>query len=130
MAVASDLKLKTMAFVIFYVKDVEKALGFYRDKLGMTVKVNRPGWAELDTGEVTLALHVSEKIPGRAVEGNSILVFPVENVYETYQALVTNGVKFEKPPEQVCEEGDQVGIAADFCDPDGNKLSIYSMMPK
>jgi len=34
-----------------------KAVKFYRDVLGLTVKFESPGWSEFATGETTLALH-------------------------------------------------------------------------
>ncbi|MBX9723253.1 MAG: VOC family protein [Candidatus Obscuribacterales bacterium] len=130
MTTKSKVQLTTLSYVIAYVKDTAKATEFYRDVLGMKVKVDAPGWVELETGSTTLALHSIENAPSKPKEGMTDLVFAVDNVYETYDELKNAGVKFEKEPHQVCEEGDNVGMSVGFTDLDGNKLSIYSNVPK
>lgn len=129
MATTTGLKLSTMSYVIIYVSDTEKALTFYRDKLGMTVKMNHPGWAELDTGATTLALHGTDKVPTHN-ETQACLVFNVDNMESAVRELKSKGITLKEEPRQVCEEGDHVGISADFTDPDGNMLSIFSLVPK
>ena len=130
MATSTKTKLSTLSYVIVYVKDTEKATQFYRDTLGMKVKVEAPGWVELDSGSTTLALHGAENLPAKPKEGNTDLVFTVENVYEAYDELKKAGVKFSHEPHQVCEEGDKVGFSAGFNDLDGNTLSIFSYVDK
>jgi catechol 2,3-dioxygenase-like lactoylglutathione lyase family enzyme len=46
-----------LAYAIVYVADMEKAVAFYRDTLGQTLKFASPFWSEFVTGDVTLALH-------------------------------------------------------------------------
>src|ERR1700693_594166 len=56
-------------YVIKFVADMNKAVRFYRDMLGLPLKFESPGWSEFITGETTLALHpASEKNPAGAVE--------------------------------------------------------------
>ena len=60
-------------YVIKFVTDMNKAVKFYRDVLGLTLKFESPGWSEFVTGETTLALHpASEKNPGGKVEGHAL----------------------------------------------------------
>src|SRR6185369_7505601 len=98
MAVKSEVKLSTISYVIVYVQNTEKSLPFYKDKLGMKVKTAEPGWVELETGETTLALHGMEKGKGHSKssskEGQAIIVFNVDNIYDAKQALESRGVKF------------------------------------
>lgn len=129
MATSTGLKLSTLSYVIIYVRDTEKSVVFYRDKLGMAVKVNDPGWVELETGATTLALHRTESMP-EVKDGHACMVFNVDNVYEAARALKSSGVTLKEEPRKVCEEGDMVGMSADFTDPDGNLLSVFSMVPK
>ena len=49
MPTSTKVKLSKLSYVIVYVKDTEKATQFYRDVLGMPVKVDAPGWVEFDT---------------------------------------------------------------------------------
>lgn len=130
MPTSTKAKLSTLSYVIVYVKDTEKATQFYRDVLGMKVKVEAPGWVEFDSGSTTIALHGIENAPAKPKEGNPDLVFAVENVYEAYDELKKAGVKFNNEPHQVCEEGDKVGFSAGFHDHDGNSLSIFSYVDK
>lgn len=129
MATSTGLKLTSLSYVIIYVRDTEKALTFYRDKLGMAVKVNHPGWVELETGATTLALHGTETMP-EVKDGHACMVFNVDDVHEAARALKASGVTLKEEPRQVCEEGDHVGMSADFTDLDGNLLSVFSMVPK
>jgi catechol 2,3-dioxygenase-like lactoylglutathione lyase family enzyme len=133
MAVKSDIKLSTISYVIVYVKDTENSLPFYKEKLGMKVKSQEPGWVELETGETTLALHGMEKGKAHASsskEGQAIIVFNVDDIYHAKEVLESRGVKFNDAPKVVCEAGDHDGMSADFHDPDGNMYSIFAMMPK
>src|ERR1700686_3218583 len=56
-------------YVIKFVTDMNKAVKFYRDMLGLQIKFESPGWSEFVTGETTLALHpASDKNPAGKVE--------------------------------------------------------------
>jgi lactoylglutathione lyase len=129
MPVKSNVKLDTLAYVILYVKDTDKAIAFYQDMLGAKVKMNEDGWVELETGAVTLALHREGPQSGTA-GSSSTVVFAVKDVKQTYEDLKTAGVKFSGEPHQVCEMPDSVGISADFKDLDGNSLSIFGIEQK
>jgi catechol 2,3-dioxygenase-like lactoylglutathione lyase family enzyme len=43
MAVTANVKPSTLSYVIIYVKDVQKSLAFYRDTLGLKVRVDEHG---------------------------------------------------------------------------------------
>jgi predicted enzyme related to lactoylglutathione lyase len=130
MSVKTDVKLATLSYVIVYVTDTAKAVAYYRDTLGMKVKIEEDGWIEIDAGATTLALHHADKMSERKVEGNPILVFSVEKIKVAYEALKEKGIKFHHEPQQVCETPDHVGMSASFSDPWGNTLSIFAMEPR
>jgi catechol 2,3-dioxygenase-like lactoylglutathione lyase family enzyme len=49
-------------YVIEFVADMDRAVKFYRDVLGVSLKLQSPGWSEFSTGETSLGLHpASEK---------------------------------------------------------------------
>ncbi len=131
MAVNTDIALSTLAYLIIYVKDTEKALPFYRDTLGIKVKSNHPGWVELETGATTLCLH-GDAEGKHAVHGSGqpVMVFQVKDIHEAYEELKKKGIAFRKTPEKVCEEGDKLGLSADFEDADGNLLSVFGYVSK
>jgi catechol 2,3-dioxygenase-like lactoylglutathione lyase family enzyme len=73
-----------LRYVIKFVADMDKAVKFYRDVVGLTLKFESPGWSEFVTGETTLALHpASEKNPAGKVE----LGFTVADVEAFYRDM-------------------------------------------
>ncbi len=110
--------------VFFNVDDMEKAVAFYRDKLGLAVKYATADWVELDAGNVTVALRRygsgPEGRPELAVGEGATLVFEVENIEAVKAELEGQGIKFIGG---VFEYG-LVKLAA-FEDLNGNVLQIY-----
>ena len=46
-----------LGYAIHFVADMDRAVSFYRDTLGLTLKFASPGWSEFATGDTSLALH-------------------------------------------------------------------------
>jgi len=46
--------------IMLMVQDIPATVKFYSEGLGLTVKMASPGWAELDAGGTTIALHSAE----------------------------------------------------------------------
>jgi len=116
----TDYKLTQVNVVMLGVREVARALAFYRDKLGLTVQREIPGFAFLNAGAVTLCLsEPAAKVRGQ-VAGAGEIVFPVEDVSAAYQALREKGVQFTHEPRNVTP----TTRVANFDDPDGNHLSI------
>lgn len=116
-----QFQLNKIAALMLGVKDLGRAVAFYRDKLGLGVKEQVTGFAFLDGGGVTLAL--SEPL-ARAVErvGEAVeVVFSVDDVRGAYAALRVLGVEFTHEPRNVAA----TFWAANFQDPDGHNLSIF-----
>ena len=58
-----------LQYVIKFVADMDRAVTFYRDVLGLPLKFHSSGWSEFVTGETILALHpASQKNLAGAVE--------------------------------------------------------------
>jgi catechol 2,3-dioxygenase-like lactoylglutathione lyase family enzyme len=110
--------------VFFNVDDLEKAVAFYRDKLGLPVKYEAADWVELDAGNVTVALRRygsgPEGRPELGVGEGATLVFEVDDIETAKAALVGQGVQFIG---DVFDYG-AVKLAA-FEDLNGNILQIY-----
>ena len=116
----TDYKLTQVSVVMLGVRDLARALGFYRDKLGLRVQREIPGVAFMNAGAVTLCLsEPAVKIRGQ-VAGTGEIVFSVEDVTAAYQALRGKGVRFTREPRSVTP----TTRVANFDDPDGNHLSI------
>ena len=109
-----------IANVMLGASDLDRSRAFYRDKLGLTVKQEIPGFVFLETGPVTLTLSAAH---ARLADqpGPSEVVLAVAGVRAAYAALKDAGVEFLREPANVA--GDS--WAANFRDPDGHLLSIF-----
>ncbi|HEY1676839.1 MAG TPA: SpoIIE family protein phosphatase [Candidatus Sulfotelmatobacter sp.] len=119
----------TLHFVIIYVRDQERALRFYADKLGFRVAVdhtfeNGQRWIEVTppdgTANLGLALIQPDDDAGKLVRPEARVWFVTEDVNRKYEEWKARGVKFEHPPE-VPAWG---GIHTRFEDPDGNSFGL------
>jgi lactoylglutathione lyase len=105
-----------LTYVIEFVADMDRAVKFYQDVLGLPVKFQSPGWSEFATGETTLALHpASAKNPAGKVE----LGFTVSDIQEFYREMTAKGVQFPMPPTKQ----DFGGVLAQFVDSEGANCS-------
>ena len=106
-----------LGYVIEFVEDMNRAVTFYRDVVGLYVKFESPGWTEFSTGETTLALHpASEKNPGGSVE----LGFKVPDVQQFHAEMTAKGVAFPIEPKKQ-EYGDML---ARFKDSEGALITV------
>src|SRR2546427_12064740 len=106
-----------LRYAIKFVADMEKAVKFHRDVLGLRLKFESPGWSEFATGETTLALHpASDKNPAGKVEFG----FTVANVEAFYRDMSAKGVLFSIPPRKQ----DFGGLLAQFVDSEGAHCSV------
>ena len=86
-----------LRYVIKFVANMDKAVKFHRDVLGLKVKFESPGWTEFATGETILALHpASDKNPAGKIE----LGFTVAHVESFYRDKSAKGVLFTMPPKK------------------------------
>jgi uncharacterized glyoxalase superfamily protein PhnB len=114
--------LPKLTYAIKFVADMDRAVRFHRDTLGLPLKFQSPGWSEFATGETTLALHpASEKNSAGKVE----LGFQVDNLRAFYQEMVTQGVTFTNPPAKQ-EYG---AYLAQFVDSEGAHYSVSGAWP-
>lgn len=106
-----------LSYVIKFVADMDRAVKFYRDVLGLQLTFESPGWSEFVTGETRLALHpASAKNPAGAVE----LGFTVPDIQKFHQDMVAKGVQFTMPPTKQ----DFGGLLAQFVDSEGGHCSV------
>jgi lactoylglutathione lyase len=106
-----------LTYVIEFVADMDRAVKFYRDVLGLGLKFQSPGWSEFSTGETSLALHpASERNPAGSIE----LGFGVANLEKFYQEMSAKGVQFRMPPTKQ----DFGGMLAQFVDSEGRNCSV------
>jgi catechol 2,3-dioxygenase-like lactoylglutathione lyase family enzyme len=106
--------------VIKFVADMNRAVKFYRDVLGLSLKFESPGWSEFITGETTLALHpASEKIPRESLNWASRS--PASKKF--HEAMSAKSVRFGMPPTKP----DFGGLLAQFVDSEGGNCHFFSI---
>jgi catechol 2,3-dioxygenase-like lactoylglutathione lyase family enzyme len=114
-------RVSAISMIMLGVRNMERSVSFYRDKLGIPLKQQFPGFAMFDTGAVTLVLS-EDRAEGEAnVAGATEVIFSVDDVTSGAEALKTQGVVFSHEPHQV--NGPM--WAANFPDPDGHLLTLF-----
>ena len=104
--------------------DVERAVRFYRDTLGLPfLFAAPPRLAFFDCGGVRLMLSTPEPEfdhPG------SVLYFAVEDIRQMHETLTSRGVTFRTEPHKIATLADREVWLADFGDTEGNTLALMS----
>ena|SRR5438045_64237 len=101
---------------IKFVSDMDTAVAFYRDTLGLKPGFQSPFWSEFDTGETRLALHpASAENPAGTVQ----LGLGTQDIDTFYASGQAQGLVFTSPPT------DMHGVRiARFRDPEGAEISV------
>jgi catechol 2,3-dioxygenase-like lactoylglutathione lyase family enzyme len=122
-----------LLLVRVFVSDWRRAVRFYTETLGLPLSFSDEGlgWAQLATGDASLALERFVPEPARSAaagrdrEADLVGRFvgvslAVEDIYASHAELVAKGVEFLEPPELM----PWGGVLASFRDPDGNVLTL------
>ena len=113
--------LPPVSMIMLGVCDLEKSLSFYRDRLGIDVRQRIPGFAFLDSGALTIVLSEPLAKNVSPLAGATEVIFSVNDVRASYEALKDQGVEFSQAPRNV--SGPM--WAANFRDPDGHLLTLF-----
>jgi catechol 2,3-dioxygenase-like lactoylglutathione lyase family enzyme len=99
--------------VVVYTRDMERAIAFYRDVLGLEPDFESPHWTTFRTGVCTFALHAGSEAPDPT--------FEVADAAAERDRLIAAGIEVTEIREPVA------GLRVfDARDPDGNRFSIES----
>jgi catechol 2,3-dioxygenase-like lactoylglutathione lyase family enzyme len=123
MADTSSFGLGEIGQIAVTVKDLPKAVAYYRDVLGMEFLFDAPNLAFFKCGGVRLMLGLPE---GEIQPGTSILYFKVDDIRFAHQALADRGVQFIHEPQVVHRTDEYELWLAFFRDLDGNPLALMS----
>ena len=86
-----------LTYVMKFVADMDRAVRFYRDTLGLPLKFQSPGWSEFVTGDVTLALHpATDRKPSGSVE----LGFQMDGLEKRHVQGEADGITFVTAPHR------------------------------
>jgi len=103
------------------VTDIERAVLFYRDALGMRLLFQVPNMAFFDCGGIRLMLGPAEK-PAEAY--SSVIYYKVDEIRKAFEILSSRGVSFEAEPHFIAKMPGHDLWMAFFRDPDRNLLAL------
>lgn len=128
MTKATDLSDATVGQLMIPVQDVEQAVLFYRDTLGLPLLFTAPPQMSFfQAGNVRLLVGVPE--PGHSAHRGSTVYFKVPDIHSVHETLALRGVTFVGAPHLVHRAPDHELWLAEFRDPDGNGLALMSEVP-
>jgi predicted enzyme related to lactoylglutathione lyase len=106
------------------VHDLDRAVAFYREQLGLNFLFRVEKLAFFDCGGVRLLLEIPE---AEAFDHpSSILYFKVPDLHAAYETLQARGVAFVASPELVARMPDHELWMAFFEDGEGNTMALMA----
>jgi lactoylglutathione lyase len=112
-----------VSYAIVFVSDMARAVGFYRDVIGLPLRFESPSWTEFNTEGSTLALHASETGPKRDPEqhgaGQCRPGLSVPDLDQFHQRMIEHNVPCLQEPRETF--GARI---AQYVDPDGLAISV------
>lgn len=82
-------------YAIKFVADMDRAVAFHRDVLGLPLAFQSPGWSEFATGDTRLALHPAS---AEHAAGSVQLGYQTDDLAALYAARASRGLDFIRPP--------------------------------
>jgi len=117
--------LNQIGQIFVNVKDLDRAIAFYRDILGMTFLFQAPpNMAFFDCGGIRIMLGIADRPD--LDHPASIIYYKVEDIERIYETFKTRGVEFIVKPHLVAPMPTYDLWLADFKDSEGNFLALMS----
>ena len=124
-----DLANANIAQVLIPVRDLERGIEFYRDKLGLPFLFTAPPqMAFFQCGSVRLL--VGEPPETETYQRGSAVYFQVADIQAVFEGLSERGIQFNEKPAIIHRTETTDLWLAEFDDPDGNHLALMSETPK
>jgi lactoylglutathione lyase len=124
---------RTVDSVILYVGDLDRAVGFYRDVLGLPFKFADAGYAEFATGNLKFGLYERRRLPdllGREAAGGGDptgeILFLVDDVDAEAERLRQTGVRILSGPI----DRSWGHRTLHLLDPDGHIVELAQEIPR
>lgn len=129
MASTNKFGLSAIEQIAVNAHDLERAVNFYRDKLGMKHLFSvPPNLAFFDCDGLRLLLSLPAK--PEFDHASSIIYFKVDDILVAYATLTERGVQFEEKPIFVADMGTYDLWLASFRDSENNLLALMSHVTK
>lgn len=121
--------LSRIGQIFVNVKDLDRAIAFYRDTLGMTFLFQAPpAMAFFECGDIRLMLGVADK--PELDHPASIIYYKVDDIEQVYETFKLRGVRFIVKPHLVAPMPTYDLWLAEFRDSEGNVLALMSEVPR
>ena len=128
MPAPTDVSLSQIGQIALPVQDLDRAVTFYRDALGIPFLFRVPNLAFFDCAGVRPMLTTPES--SQLERHGSILYFKVADIDAAHQALRQRGVAFDDQPHIIAAMESYDLWMAFFRDSEGNLLGIMSEAPR
>ena len=125
-----------LGYAVLFADDFDHTLAFYKDKMGLLVRFQDKGYAELAVEGAKFALLARSRVSGLVGQGHAgrpaagahegALTLLVEDVDRAYQELVGRGVPFLGTPQDRAW-GQR---SAYFHDPEGHVIELATNLPR
>ena len=127
MSQPNELSLSAIGQVAVTVKELDRAVSFYRDQLGMPFLFQVPTMAFFDCSGVRLMLTLPE---GRPEDMHtSVLYYKVNDIQDAYRILRDRDVQFVGRPHKIADLQDHELWMAFFRDSEANLLALMAEVP-
>src|SRR6266852_6323820 len=121
--------LSRIGQIFVNVKDLDRAIAFYRDTLGMMFLFEAPpSMAFFGCDGIRLMLGVADK--PELDHPASIIYYQVDDIERVYEVFKARGVEFVVKPHLVAPMPTYDLWLADFRDSEGNLLALMSEVPR
>lgn len=122
---ATNVHLTRIGQIAVNAHDLDRAVAFYRDTLGMKLLFEAPPkMAFFDCGGIRLMIGVPEA--AEFDHPSSILYYKADDIQGTHRTLRERGVEFRNEPHLVARMPDHELWMAFFRDSEGNLMALMS----
>ena len=123
------MRIEKIGQIAIPVTDVERAIAFYRDVLGLTFLFQAgPNLAFFDCGGVRILLDKPEQ-EGEFEKHSSVIYFSVSDIKSSFAEVAEKGAPVVDPPHLIARLADREVWMGFFRDPDKNLLALMSEPP-
>ena len=119
-----NLAIESIGQIAVNVKNVTRAVNFYKDVIGLPLLFESNGLAFFQCGETRLLLSLPEK--AEFDHPSSVLYFKTDKLSSTVMSMQEAGAEFVDQPHMVGKMGDIEIWMAFFNDGEGNTHAIMS----
>ncbi|WP_430791276.1 VOC family protein [Virgibacillus flavescens] len=106
------------------IRDLNRAIHFYRDLLSLPLLFNTESMAFFDCDGIRLMLSLPEKAEFEQV--SSVIYFQVNDIQDAYEDLTEKGIPFIDEPHMVAKVGNTENWMVFFKDSEDNTHALMS----